>query len=113
MVIRSGRFGKFLACSRYPECKTTQPVPTGVKCPEPGCKGDMVERRSRRGKNFYSCSRYPDCKYATWNYPVNHKCPACAFPLMTRNVTKTHGEHLRCPACGHRELTAEGALVEA
>jgi DNA topoisomerase I len=113
MVIRSGRFGKFLACSRYPECKTTQPVPTGVKCPESGCTGDMVERRSRRGKNFYSCSRYPDCKYATWNYPVSTKCPACAFPLMTRNVTKTHGEHLRCPACGHRELHVETAAAEA
>jgi len=113
MVIRSGRYGKFMACSRYPECKTTQAVPTGVKCPETGCTGDMVERRSRRGKDFYSCSRYPDCKYATWNYPVDHRCPACAFPLMTRNSTKTHGEHLRCPACGHREIPAEPALAEA
>jgi DNA topoisomerase-1 len=110
MVIRTGRFGKFLACSKYPDCKTTQPVPTGVKCPESGCSGDMVERRSRRGKDFYSCSRYPDCKYATWNYPVDVKCPACAFALMTRNTTKTHGEHFRCPACGHREIPAEPAV---
>lgn len=71
MVIRMGRFGKFLACTGFPECKNTKPIagskeapkPTGVKCPE--CKeGDMVERRSRRGTTFYSCSRYPDCTYA-------------------------------------------------
>jgi DNA topoisomerase-1 len=107
MVIRTGRYGKFMACSKYPECKTTMPVTTGVSCPEPKCEGEMVERRSRRGKTFYSCSRYPDCKYATWDKPVTHACPACAFPIMTEKVTKTHGEHLRCPACGHRLIEHE------
>ena len=109
MVIRTGRYGKFMACSKYPECKTTQPVTTGVPCPQSGCDGEMVERRSRRGKVFYSCSKYPDCKYATWDRPVKHKCPACAFPIMTEKVTKTHGEHYRCPACGHRLLEREAA----
>ena len=109
MVIRTGRYGKFMACSKYPECKTTLPVTTGVPCPEPKCTGEMVERRSRRGKTFFSCSRYPDCKYATWDKPVLHACPACSFPLMTEKNTKTHGEHLRCPACGHRHLEHEVA----
>jgi DNA topoisomerase-1 len=69
----------------------------------------MVERRSRRGKTFFSCSRYPDCKYATWDKPAAQPCPACSFPLMTEKNTKTHGPHLRCPACGHRNLEHEPA----
>ena len=62
MVIKWGRFGQFLSCSGWPECKTARPVPTGVKCPEPGCGGDLVERRAR-GRTFYGCSRYPTCRY--------------------------------------------------
>jgi DNA topoisomerase-1 len=111
MQIRTGRYGKFIACSRYPECKTTMPVTTGVPCPQPGCKGEMVERKSRRGKTFYSCSKYPECKYATWDKPVQKACPACAFPIMTEKTTKTHGDHLRCPACGHREIEHEAVKV--
>jgi len=109
MQIRTGRYGKFIACSRYPECKTTLPVTTGVPCPQPGCDGEMVERKSRRGKTFYSCSNYPKCKYATWDKPVKETCPACAFPIMTEKTTKTHGEHYRCPACGYRKLDAVSA----
>lgn len=71
MVIKQGRFGEFLACTGFPECKNTKPLPpkeTGLKCPD--CKeGDIVERRTKRGKLFWGCSRYPDCKYATWNKP--------------------------------------------
>ena len=69
MVIKSGRFGRFIACSRYPECKTTLPLSTGVPCPEEGCNGMLVERRSRRGRTFYGCSKYPACKYVTWKLP--------------------------------------------
>ena len=68
MELKRGRFGEFLACSNYPECKTTMAIPTGVKCPE--CKkGDVVSRRSKKGRIFWGCSRYPDCKYATWENP--------------------------------------------
>jgi DNA topoisomerase-1 len=68
MELKRGRFGEFLACSNYPECKTTMAIPTGVKCPE--CKkGDIVSRRSKKGRIFWGCSRYPDCKYATWENP--------------------------------------------
>ncbi|MFQ5353381.1 MAG: type I DNA topoisomerase [Thermodesulfobacteriota bacterium] len=69
MVIKSGRFGRFLACSKYPDCKSTLPYSTGVSCPEDGCGGTLVERRTKKGRTFYGCSRYPDCKHATWKLP--------------------------------------------
>lgn len=69
MVIKSGRYGRFLACSDYPACKTTKAVSTGVPCAAEGCDGELLERRSKRGKDFYSCSNYPKCSYATWQRP--------------------------------------------
>lgn len=68
MVVKSGRFGRFLACSDYPECKSTMPYSTGVPCPEDD-GGMLVERRTKKGRVFYSCSKYPACKYATWEFP--------------------------------------------
>lgn len=65
MVVKFGRYGKFLACSGYPECKNNKPFPTGVSCPEEGCDGELVFRRSRKGRRFYGCSNYPKCKYVT------------------------------------------------
>jgi DNA topoisomerase-1 len=78
MVIKRGRFGKFLGCSGYPECKTIKSMnnPTGVKCPKCG-KGDIVERKSKRGKLFYSCNTYPACDFALWQKPTGEKCPTC------------------------------------
>jgi DNA topoisomerase-1 len=64
MVIKWGRFGQFLSCSDYPACKNAKPIPTGVKCPQPGCGGDLIERRGR-GRHFYGCSNYPACRYTT------------------------------------------------
>jgi DNA topoisomerase-1 len=69
MVIKSGRYGRFLACSDYPSCKTTKPLSTGVPCPSEGCDGELLERQTKRGKVFYSCSNYPKCSYATWKDP--------------------------------------------
>ncbi|MDA8085014.1 MAG: type I DNA topoisomerase [Nitrospiraceae bacterium] len=86
MLLKSGRFGKFYACSGYPECKTTKPISTGVKCPEDG--GDIVERRSKRGRSFWSCSNYPKCKFATWNKPVAQKCPQCGAPFLGEKWSK-------------------------
>ncbi|TAN63999.1 type I DNA topoisomerase [bacterium] len=72
MLIKSGRFGRFLACSKYPECKSTAPVSTGILCPEEGCGGKLVERRTKRGgRVFFSCSNYPKCKHAVWELPKN------------------------------------------
>jgi len=71
MVLKEGRFGKFLACENYPKCKNTKSLvaATGQKCPECG-EGEIVQRRTKRGKPFWGCSRYPECKYATWEAPA-------------------------------------------
>ncbi len=111
MVIKRGRYGTFLACSGYPDCKFTQSASadvggqsTGVTCPEPGCGGELVERRSKRGKIFYGCSRFPECKYAIWDKPVNRPCPQCNAGFMVEKTTKKDGTFLKClnPACGFK-----------
>jgi DNA topoisomerase-1 len=87
MVVKHGRFGKFIACSGYPECKTTKPVTLGIACPE--CeKGQMVERRSRKGRTFFGCSAYPDCTFVLWQRPVAEPCPKCAAPFLTERVAR-------------------------
>ena len=101
MRVRSGRFGKFLACSRYPECKGTRPLGLGVPCPDCGT-GELVERRTRRGKAFFGCSRYPECKFGIWDRPLKQPCPSCAYPIMVQKQTKTKGDYLQCPKCKHR-----------
>lgn len=77
MVVKQGRFGKFLACPGFPECRNTKPLlkDTGIKCPK--CDGTIVERKSRRGRNFYGCKNYPDCDFVTWDMPMEEKCPKC------------------------------------
>ncbi len=95
MVIKRGRFGRFLACSKYPECKTTKGIPIGVKCPQDG--GDLVEKRSRRGKVFYSCENYPQCKFALWDKPLNEPCPKCQHPYILQKYSKKTGVTIRCP----------------
>ncbi|MBF0461060.1 MAG: type I DNA topoisomerase [Magnetococcales bacterium] len=98
MLIKEGRYGRYLACSGYPECRNNQPLEkpksTGITCPECG-KGVFLEKKSRRGKIFYSCSGYPKCKNALWNEPVAQACPQCGMSFVTRKVTKRFGtEHL-------------------
>ncbi|MFO0719810.1 MAG: type I DNA topoisomerase [Nitrospira sp.] len=106
MVVKSGRFGKFLACSAYPECKTTKAIALGVKCPEPGCGGDLVQKRTKKGRNFYSCSRYPECEFALWDRPINKPCPKCQAPFLIEKVSKQAGRSVQCrneEECGYRE----------
>jgi len=97
MVIRSGRFGRFLACSRYPECKGRKPlaVTTGVRCPKDG--GEMLERRSRRGRTFYGCSNYPKCDFTTWTRPLPQPCPHCGGLITAERDGKA-----KCTACTWR-----------
>lgn len=99
MVVKIGKFGEFLACSAYPDCKNTQPLDEkiGIKCPSPGCEGEVVEKISRKGKEFYTCNRYPECKFLSWEEPVDEKCPECGNPYMI----KMTGE-LKCPKCGKK-----------
>jgi len=90
MVIKQGRFGRFIACSGYPECKNTKPILVkveGVACP--ACGKDIVARRSKKGKVFYGCSGYPDCKQVFWYKPVNIKCPKCGALLVERKGKNT------------------------
>jgi DNA topoisomerase-1 len=100
MLIKDGRYGKFLACSAYPECKNIQPLEkpkgTGIACPECG-EGELMAKKSRRGKIFYSCNRYPKCKYALWNPPLAKACPKCGFPILEEKTTKRQGTVHRCP----------------
>ena len=77
MAVKSGRLGRFLSCTGYPECKTTQPYPIGVPCPTPGCTGELVERRSKRGRVFYGCNRYPECKFTAFERPYKEGCEVC------------------------------------
>ncbi|MFC2075159.1 type I DNA topoisomerase [Bdellovibrionota bacterium] len=103
MVIKIGKFGRFLACSGYPECSTTKPISLGIKCPKEKCDGDLVERQSRRGKVFYGCSKFPKCDYASWDKPTEEPCPKCSYPFLVLRTTKKTGTLLVCPnkECGY------------
>ncbi|MCP9439651.1 MAG: type I DNA topoisomerase [Nitrospira sp.] len=105
MIVKSGRFGKFVACSAYPQCKTTKPLALGVKCPQPGCGGDLVQKRTRKGRSFFACSRYPQCEFAIWDRPVPKACPTCHAPFLVEKVSKQDGRSVQCrnEACGYRE----------
>ena len=103
MTVREGKYGRFLSCSRYPECTATKPMNLGIDCPEEGCGGKLLEKRSRAGKVFFSCSRYPACKFATWDLPIKQECPECGYPILVEKVTKKKGRTLRCPRCKHEQ----------
>ncbi|HUG38518.1 MAG TPA: type I DNA topoisomerase [Candidatus Limnocylindrales bacterium] len=108
MVVKHGRFGKFIACSGYPECKTTKPVPIGVGCPQEGCGGQLVERRSRRGRTFYSCANYPTCTYSLWTRPIPDPCPSCGAAFVTERIARGGKRTRACvrEGCGYKEELA-------
>lgn len=101
MVVKVGRYGRFIACSGYPECKTAKPFPIGVPCLKENCIGQVVERRSKRGRTFYGCNRYPDCDFVSWNKPVKIPCPQCGSAYTEERYTQAKGAHVRCPKCKH------------
>ncbi|MGC8916987.1 MAG: type I DNA topoisomerase [Thermoanaerobaculum sp.] len=111
MVKKRSRFGPFWACSRYPECKGTQPMasktaspntPSGVRCPQCG-QGELLEKRSKKGRAFWGCSTYPACTFTLPAKPVNHPCPACGAPLMLEKKSVRRGVYWQCAqkSCGH------------
>lgn len=107
MVIKKGKYGAFYACSGYPECKNTQSAnsdaigeKTGVHCPEKGCDGELVQRKSKRGKIFYGCSRFPNCTFAIWDKPVAKACPDCGAGYLLEKSTKKQGTFLTCHTKG-------------
>jgi len=98
LVIKHGRFGQFTACSNYPKCKYVKLETLGIHCPEKGCTGEIVVRRTRRGKTFYGCSRYPDCKFTTWDKPIAEPCPTCGWPILVEKTNRKTGAITRhCP----------------
>ena len=105
MVVRKGRFGPFLACTGYPKCKTARPMPTGIPCAEPGCKGEIVPRRGKRGI-FYGCSEYPTCTATFAGRPVLKACPVCSHPFLVESG-KSSSAVLVCPreGCGYESTS--------
>ena len=112
MVEREGRFGPFIACSNYPKCKNTKPrtIP-GLTCPLCG-KGEIGEKRTRRGKPFWGCTRYPDCTWSTWDEPVAIPCPNCKAQYLVKKSNKTRGEYLRCQICVHEYTVNEDGQLD-
>ena len=105
MVIKTGRFGRFIACSAYPTCKTTKAIPLGVKCPD--CGGDLTQKRTKKGRTFYACTNYPDCKFALWDRPTNRPCPKCQAPFLIEKTSKQAGSRVQCrnEDCGYLEAS--------
>lgn len=112
MAIKRGKYGEFLACSGFPQCSHTESIngggngqSLGIACPEPGCNGQVVEKKSKRGKVFYGCSRYPQCTFATWDKPVDKACPVCAASYLVEKSSKREGSYLACAnrECGYKE----------
>lgn len=108
MVIKTGKFGKFLACPGFPECRNTKPIldELDVECPKCN-KGKIVRKRSTKGRTFYGCSIYPDCDFVSWDEPINRRCPNCnEFMIIKRNKSKTI---IKCSNkdCGYSEISKE------
>jgi DNA topoisomerase-1 len=99
LIYKNGRFGKFVACQNYPECRYTEAATLGIKCPVEGCGGEIVEKRTRRGKIFYGCSKYPECTYASWDKPTSERCRNCGEAYLVEKESKKKGRYLRCPSC--------------
>jgi len=102
MAIKHGRFGEFLACSGYPECKNTKPIVNkiDVKCPK--CGGDIIVRKSKRGRIFYGCSNYPNCDFVSWDRPIERRCPECGSIMVEKNL-KTVKYACSNAQCGYKE----------
>jgi DNA topoisomerase I len=118
MAIKRGRFGRFLACTGYPECKSSQPISLGIPCPN-NCGGELTERRTRRGKIFYGCNHYPTCTFAAWDKPLLEKCPQCASPYLVQRFSKREGPYIACPnslkggTCTYRRNVEEASVPAA
>jgi DNA topoisomerase-1 len=113
LVLKHGRFGEFTACSNYPDCKYIKQKEVGVACPRENCGGQIVERRSRRGKLFYGCGNYPDCDFTVWYKPIAEPCPECGSPLLIEKTSKRDGPHLACykEDCKFKRTVAEASTT--
>ena len=106
LIMKRGRFGKFIACSNYPECKFTKAIGLGITCPEEACEGEIAARRSKKGRTFYGCTKYPDCKFTSWDKPVAEACPECKNPFLIEKWKKNEDPSTLCPSCGYKKTDA-------
>lgn len=105
MVVKQGRFGSFLGCSGYPECRNTKPLSIGIKCPEEGCTGEITEKKTKKGKTFFGCSKYPKCTFALWDRPLPEACPQCGAHFVVEKYDRRNGRTKACirQECGYKE----------
>lgn len=101
MVVKHGRFGKFLACPGYPECRNTKPIVDKIDVPCPKCGGDVVRKRSKKGRVFYGCNNYPDCDFVSWDEPVKEKCPECKGPMVIKRLKSRTTVKCVDSSCGY------------
>jgi DNA topoisomerase I len=114
LAIRQGPYGEFTACSRYPECKYIKRETTGVACPRPGCKGEIIVKKSKRGKVFYGCSEYPKCDAVYWDKPVSEVCPQCNAPFLLEKYNAKKEEtikHCATEGCDYKSGGATAPLA--
>lgn len=116
MVKKQGKYGSFLACSGYPECKNTRSLNsispemnTGIRCPVSNCNGTLVQKTSKRGKTFYGCNQFPGCDFALWDKPVPKECPKCGAKFLIEKTTKSKGTYFSCisDGCGYKAASIE------
>jgi len=115
LAIRHGPFGEYTACSRYPDCKYIKRETTGVPCPKPGCKGEILVKKSKRGKIFYGCSEYPNCDSVFWDKPVAEACPQCGKPFLLEKYNVKKEETVRyCSeeSCDYKTVNGELAVAK-
>jgi DNA topoisomerase-1 len=105
LALKHGRFGEFTACSNYPACKYVKQKTIGVACPDCG-EGQIIERRSRRGKTFYGCNRYPECKFVSWSKPLAEKCPQCGSYLLEKWLKSGPTAQCSNAQCKHKHQLA-------
>ena len=103
MVIKHGRFGKFLACPGFPDCRNAKPIykETGATCPK--CQGEIIEKKSKKGRIFYGCKNYPDCDFTTWDKPIKSKCPVCGNFMAEKGNKKDKLLYCLNEDCQHQE----------
>jgi DNA topoisomerase-1 len=98
LIEKRGKFGRFIGCTNYPECRFTRAISTGVTCPSCN-EGILQEKQSKRGKIFYGCSRYPNCDYASWDRPIKKACKECGSPYLIQKMNRSGPGKTMCPAC--------------
>ena len=111
MLVKRGRFGQFLACSRYPECKGSRPIlkKVGMQCPKD--QGEIVEKRTKRGRTFYGCANYPKCDFTSWSRPLRQPCPSCAGLIVAAGKDKA--KCTKCDWSGEPDSAVERELAKA